>query len=149
MLGRAGSVRRLTLIGAVIAALVPGSAIAQRTSLRDEIVSRVDTLLAAFRRGDARAVAQLFRDDASILGPGVRVIGRAAIDSYWVARPRPTSWDIETLEVGGSEDAPWHYARSIRVNTTPTRSDTTVTTFILVWKRGPDGTLRVFLDLFY
>jgi len=121
---------------------------AQQTQLRAEVVSRIEDLLAVFRKGDSRAVAQIFRDDASIIGPGVRVTGRAAIDSYWVARPRPTSWDIETLDVGGSRDEPWHYARSIRVNRSGARSDTTITTFILIWKRGSDGKLRIYLDLY-
>jgi ketosteroid isomerase-like protein len=115
---------------------------------REEIVARTGDLLAAFRAGDAQGMARVFADDASILGPGVRVVGRAAIDSYWVARPRPHSWDIETLEVGGNADSPWQYARSIRVIRSLERADTAVTTFILVWKRGPDGRLRIYLDLY-
>jgi ketosteroid isomerase-like protein len=143
------AVRRTTLIGILVAPLAPTALTAQAPSIRAEIEARVDALLAAFRAGDTRAVAQMFRDDASILGPaGLRVVGRAAIDSYWVARPRPTSWAIETLEVGGSRDAPWHYARSIRVNSSAARADTSVTTFLLIWKRGSDGTLQIYLDLF-
>jgi ketosteroid isomerase-like protein len=131
----------------VLLGAAPRAAAAQLAS-RQEVEGRVAELLAAFRRNDPRGVAQMFADDASILGPGVRVVARAAIDSYWVARPRPTSWDIETLEVGGSRDQPWQHARSIRVNRTAAKADTSYTTFILVWKRGPDGKLRIYLDLY-
>jgi hypothetical protein len=75
-------------------------------------------------------------------------MGRAAIDSYWVARPRPESWNIETLEVGGSRDQPWQHARSMRINRTAAGADTSYTTFILVWKRDSAGKLRIYLDLY-
>lgn len=132
---------------AVLLGAAPRDGTAQRASRR-EVEGRVAELLTAFRRNDPKGVARIFADDASILGPGVRVVGRAAIDSYWVARPRPTSWEIETLEVGGSRDEPWQHARSIRINRTAAKTDTSYTTFLLVWKRGRDGTLRIYLDLY-
>lgn len=136
---------RIPMLCLAIAACQPAAPVSSRA----EVEARVAELLAAFRAGDAQGIANVFADDASILGPGgLRVVGRTAIDSYWVARPRPATWDIETLEVGGDADAPWHYARSIRVNHTAARADTAVTTFMLVWKRSRDGKLRIYLDLF-
>lgn len=86
---------RLACVAALLG-VAPIRGAAQAAS-RQEVAGRIADLLTAFRRNDPKAVAHIFSDDASILGPGVRVVGRAAIDSYWVARPRPTFWDIETL----------------------------------------------------
>jgi ketosteroid isomerase-like protein len=72
--------KRLTASVCLLLALVASGASAQ--SVRAEVMGRIEELLTAFRNGDARGVAQMFRDDASILGPNTRVIGRVAIDSY-------------------------------------------------------------------
>lgn len=141
--------RRWLALSSWVVALGYAPVAAAQVASRAEIDGRLAELLSAFRSADNRGVASIFADDASILGPnGVRVVGRAAIDSYWVARPRPTSWTIETLEVGGSRDSPWQLARSTRINRSAAGADTSFTTFILVWKRGADGKLRIYLDLY-
>jgi ketosteroid isomerase-like protein len=147
------SFRRRVVAALLFASAAGSPAAGQGTqpqdSIRREVTARIDQLLAAFRRDDPLGIARIFADDATMLGPqGLRVQGRAALDSYWQARPRPQSWEIETLEVGGSLDSPWQYARSIRVNSVEGRPERSVTTFILVWKRGADGRLRIYLDLF-
>jgi ketosteroid isomerase-like protein len=141
---------RTVVLGVALALGLASQSGAQAAdSLRREVVARTDSLLAAFRRNEPLAVSRIFADDATILGPqGLRVEGRAALDAYWLARPRPDSWLIETMEVGGSRDEPWQYARSIRLTTANGEQQRTVTTFILVWRRDSAGVLRIHLDLF-
>jgi ketosteroid isomerase-like protein len=117
--------------------------------IRPELEGRVADLLDAYRRKDPLGIARIFAADATISGPaGLRVRGREAIDRYWQARSLAAAWTIETHEVGGSQDAPWQVARSIRVSTAAGRTDTTRTDFLLVWKRGADGALRIYYDIF-
>jgi len=118
-------------------------------AVRAEIVARTEDLLAAYRRGDPLGVAAIFADDATMSGPnGLRVRGRAAIDSFWSNRSLAPQWTIETFETGGGPDEPWQVARSIRVTTGGARADTTRTDFLLVWKRGADRKLRIYYDIY-
>jgi ketosteroid isomerase-like protein len=118
-------------------------------ALRREIAARFDTLLAAFRRDDPRAMAAVFAEDGTIRGPQeVRAHGRDAIERYWLSRPRAQAWEIEILEIGGGTDAPWTHARSIRMVPVEGRTERRITEFIVVWKRDRDGVLRIYLDLY-
>jgi ketosteroid isomerase-like protein len=122
---------------------------ARADRVRSEVEGRIADLLDAYRRKDALGIAMMFGADATISGPaGLRVRGREAIDRYWLTRSLAPAWTVETNEVGGSADAPWQVARSIRVSIMDGRADTTRTDFLLVWKRGADGVLRIYYDIF-
>lgn len=104
----------------------------------------------AFNRGDYQAAAQWYSDDARIIGPnGERVSGRAAIDRYWMGLPPKSSWKLEVLEVGGSPESPWQLGRSTL--TMPGRDGgaarVSIVDFVGVWKKQPDGTLKLYIDM--
>jgi len=149
----AGPARALAL-GVLAGACVFANAAAQSEAggagaVRAELDARIHDLLAAYRGNDPLAVAAVFADDATISGPnGLRVRGRAAIDSFWTHRSLSPAWTIETFQTGGGRDEPWQVARSTRVTTTAGRPDTTRTDFLLVWKRAADGKLRIYYDIF-
>jgi len=145
---------RALAIGVLAGACGTAAAAAQSEArgsrdIRAEVDARIDDLLAAYRSNDPLGVAAVFADDATISGPnGLRVRGRAAIDSFWSHRSLSPEWTIETFETGGGRDEPWQVARSTRVTTGAGRADTTRTDFLLVWQRGADGKLRIHYDIY-
>jgi ketosteroid isomerase-like protein len=103
----------------------------------------------AYNRGDMLAVAQYYADDALLKGPrGYEVRGRAAIDAFWRGIQNPRSWRLEALDIGGSSNEAYQFGRSTLVQSGSPTDRTSVTTFVVIWKRGADGKLRIALDFF-
>jgi uncharacterized protein (TIGR02246 family) len=77
--------RRATLAAATLAvATMLGQAHAWAESARDGIEAADRAFEAAFAKGDAASVAQLYTADGALLPPGAaRVDGRAGIERYW------------------------------------------------------------------
>lgn len=106
---------------------------------------------AAYVRGDARAMAEAYTDDAVIFPEGTPAIeGREAIERYWTLGPGRrithhritptrievvgnTAYDHGVFEVSGTNDGeawgPGHGK------------------YVVVWKRGSDGRWRMQLDI--
>lgn len=124
----------LVLTPAVLAAQEP---------VRRQVDSLHAAMVAAFSASPA-STAKFYTDDAAILGGGVRVIGRAAVDGYWNGIGASSTWKLETLDVGGPANAPWVHGRS----TLQTRDQTSITDFIGLLQRGPDGQLRFRVDAY-
>jgi len=121
-------------------------------ALRQEL-ERVNAEMAAtFNRGDYLGAARFYTDDAQIIGPGnVRVTGRAAVDRYWASIPSGATWRLDVIEVGGSYASPWQLGRSTLV--IPSRdpggaSNTSVVDFVAIWRRQPDRTLKLYIDMY-
>jgi ketosteroid isomerase-like protein len=76
---------RATLAAATLAvATMLGQAHAWAESARDGIEAADRAFEAAFAKGDAASVAQLYTVDGALLPPGAaRVDGRAGIERYW------------------------------------------------------------------
>jgi len=113
-------------------------------SLRAEVETLHAEMVAAYRREPA-SVAGYYTDDASILGGGGRWMGREAIDQYWSRGPGGADWSLDVLEVGGNRQAPWVRGRSTLVSRSGRRM---VTDYVGILKRGPDGILRFYIDIF-
>jgi ketosteroid isomerase-like protein len=117
-------------------------------ALRAEVTRLNEEMVAAFQRGDRAAVARFYADDARIVGPRRRVVqGREAIDRYWASIGSPAEWRLEVVEVGGSPDEA--YQLGVSTLTSPGRDgtpDTYTCDFVVIWKRQPDGRLRITLD---
>src|SRR5215470_16576488 len=106
-------------------------------------------MTAAFDRGDLTAVARFYADDARILGPrGDVTRGRKDIDAYWTQIREPRSWKLEVLEIGGSVDQPWQLGRSTLVTGTAGKESTSIVSFIVLWRRQPDGKLKIYVDMY-
>lgn len=117
---------------------------ADSASLRREIEQLHERMVAALKQ-DPASVARFYTDDAQIVGGGARHVGREQIDRYWAGGAMFADWKLETLEVGGSADAPWMHGRS---TLTGKSGRTMATEFVGVLRRGADGTLKYYIDLY-
>lgn len=148
-------IRRIVcfFIACILASTLARPVAAQQTAsasqaLRAEVTRLNEEMVAAFQRGDRAAVARFYADDARIVGPRRRVVqGREAIDRYWASIGSPAQWSLEVVEVGGSADEA--YQLGVSTLTSP-RGDGTpgsyTCDFVVIWKRQPDGRLRITLD---
>jgi uncharacterized protein (TIGR02246 family) len=140
-------------IACILASTVARPAAAQQSAaasqaLHAEVTRLNEEMMAAFQRGDRAAVARFYTDDARIVGPRRRVVqGREAIDRYWASVGSPAQWRLEVVEVGGSPEEA--YQLGVSTLTSPGRDGTPNTytcDFVVIWKRQPDGKLRITLD---
>jgi ketosteroid isomerase-like protein len=128
------------------AATVAGAAPAQTpdAALRKEIDALNAAMVAAFKR-DPASVAAFYTDDGLIVGGGQRAEGRDAINGYWKSAAMFSGWTLETLETGGSTDAPWQYGRSV---VTGTGGRTMETFFLGLLRRQASGELKMSVDAY-
>ena len=142
--------RALVRFGFAAALLVPAATAAQGRSVRQEIDSLNRAMEQAFAKGDMAAVAKFYADDAKLMGPrGEDVVGRAGIDRYWLGIKGAKSWKLEVLDVGGDRDTAYQVGRSTLVTAGGVRDNTSVSRFVVIWKRQPDGRLRIALDFYH
>jgi ketosteroid isomerase-like protein len=121
-------------------------------AIRRELAAVNAAMAATFNRGDYLGAARFYSDDAQIIGAGdVRVTGREAVDRYWTSIPAGSTWRLDVLDAGGSRDSMWELGRSTLVTPSRNRDGTTNTSivdFLGVWKRQPDGTLKLYIDMY-
>jgi ketosteroid isomerase-like protein len=121
----------------------------QNPALRAEIQALNDSMVAAFNSGDMLAVARFYSDDARVDGErGELVTGREAVDKYWTGIRGAKSWKLDVIEVGGHPDHPYQIGRSTLVTTGPNGDRTSVVEFLAIWRREPDGRLRMVVDYY-
>ncbi len=127
----------------------PLPAVAADTTLRGEVTALNVAMVAAFNRNPA-SVARFYADSARIVGPNRQTVsGRTAIDRYWAGIRKPATWKLDVIEVGGSADEAYQIGVSTLASTGSNgRLGTYVCDFVVIWKRQPDGTLRIALDLY-
>lgn len=120
------------------------------SALRVEIRNLNRQMEMALGRGDMMAVAAFYADDGVLKGPrGQEVRGRAAIDAYWVALKDAKSWKLDVFEVGGSRTEAYQVGRSTLVMGSASGDRASVSDFVLIWKRGADGRMRIALDFYH
>ena len=118
-------------------------------ALKAEIEAVNRQMEAAFGRKDLLAVAKFYADDARLIGPrGQEVRGRAAIDAYWVNVRNPKSWRLEAFDIGGGPNEAYQFGRSTLVQENASGDRTSVTDFVVIWKRGSDGQWKIALDFY-
>lgn len=124
----------------------------EERAIRRELAAVNAAMAATFNRGDYLGAARFYSDDAQIIGAGdVRVTGRDAVDRYWTSIPAGSTWRLDVLDAGGSRDSMWQLGRSTLVM--PSRNgdgstNTSIVDFLGVWKRQPDGTLKLYIDMY-
>lgn len=129
----------------------PATVTGPRAALWREIRAVNDSMEAAFNRDDMKAVAAFYTDDARLAGEGGDIVeGRAAIDAYWGRLGgRGGNWRLEVFEVGGHRDLAYQRGRShLTLRGRDGRERTSVVDFVVVWRRTPEGGLRILLDLY-
>lgn len=121
----------------------------QNPALRAEIQAMNDSMVAAFNSGDMLAVARFYSDDARVDGErGELVRGREDVDTYWTGIRNAKSWKLDVIEVGGHPDNPYQIGRSTLVTGGPDGDRTSIVEFLAIWRREPDGTLRMVVDYY-
>ena len=142
--------RRISRLVLAAALLAPAALHAQPPALRQEIDSLNRAMEQAFAKGDMAAVAKFYADDAKLMGPrGGDVSGRAAIDRYWQNIKGAKSWKLELIELGGDRNTAYQVGRSTLVTAAGGGNQTSVSRFVVIWKRQPDGKLRIALDFYH
>jgi len=142
--------RPLARLLLVVAVMAPAALLAQRADVRQEIDSLNRAMERAFAKGDMATVARFYADDAKLMGPrGGDVSGRAAIDRYWLNIKGAKSWKLDVLEVGGDRTTAYQVGRSTLVTTGAGGDQTSVSRFVVIWKRQPDGRFRIALDFYH
>ena len=120
-----------------LALAIPSTLLAQ--DLKQQVEALHTAMVAAFTK-DPGSTAKYYTDDAGVVGGGMRVVGRAAVDQYWKGVTAGTPWKLEVLDVGGIPEAPWVHGRSTLGGF--------VTEYIGLLQRGVDDQLRFRVDAY-
>jgi uncharacterized protein (TIGR02246 family) len=132
MFGPRSVVGVLVLIG--IGVGTSGSA-ARADSVRDAIEAGNRAFVAAFLRGDAKAVSQLYSEDARVIAPGAPAAsGRDAIAAFWQKSIDSGVKDVrlDTLDVASSGDLASETGEVLLVAKDGSQSQAR---YVVVWKR--------------
>lgn len=115
------------------------------------ILAAARAFSAAYVRGDAAAMTELYTEDAAIFPDGrAAIVGRDGIRQYWTLPPNrritrhilmpdrveivgDVAHDYGRFQIGGENDGtPWGPSFG---------------KYVVVWRRGPDGRWRMYLDM--
>ncbi|MAG32931.1 MAG: hypothetical protein CL908_18800 [Deltaproteobacteria bacterium] len=124
---------------------------AERIRVTREVKEQNAAMSAAFKRGDMKAVAAFYADNAVLISAsGHRVEGREAVDAYWTRITDGHEWKLEVKSVEGRKGMCIQRGKStlVRKNDDGTLREGIVE-FMLVWVRGKDGRLRITMDAYW
>lgn len=116
---------------------------------RTEVAALNKAMADAFNRGDMKAVAGFYAENAIVRSASwVDARGRAQVEKYWMDLAAPKSWDLQVNDVvDNGEGLLFQTGISTLVHGSPER--TSRVAFNLVWKRQPDRSLRIVLDYYH
>jgi len=134
----------------LILALVSISPLYGATARSDDVRSSIESgnraFAAAFLRGDAEAVAELYTEDAQVMPPGAgAVAGRPAIAAFWKSAIDAGVKDLVLLteQVESAGELAYEIGR---VRIVAEDGGVTEDRYLVVWKRG-DGGWRLHRDI--
>jgi uncharacterized protein (TIGR02246 family) len=131
-MARSGS----ALIVALVSISLLYGAAAWSDDTRESIESTNRAFAAAFLRGDAEAVAELYTVDGQLLPPGAEAVaGRAAIAAFWKGAIDAGVKDLvlETTQLESAGDLAYEVGR-VRIVANDDR--VTEDRYLVVWKRA-------------
>ncbi len=146
--------RRTLTITAIAILLAGAAAIGQAADMDAQagIDAQSTKFEQAFNSGDTDALAALYTEDAAVLPPGgARVDGRDGVKAFWAGGIGQGlgDLDLQTVEVMAEGD----FATEVGTLslTAPAAEGTGRTDlrgkYIVLWKRGEDGTWRLHRDI--
>ena len=124
--------------------------ISDAAAVRREVEALNREMEAAFNRGDLKAVAAFYADNAVVhTSRQVSAQGRAAVDQYFTGIANPKRWKLDVYGVSAAKgsDLVFETGLSTLVSGTPER--VSPFEFALVWKRQSNGKLRIVLDYYH
>jgi uncharacterized protein (TIGR02246 family) len=134
----------------VLAALVSISAamfVAAADPVREAIDQGNQAFVEAFTAGDAKAVADLYTDDAKVIAPGAETAtGRAAIEAHW-AGAIASGMKVLRLQTAGVESDGALAVEDGTAVLADKDGKEIMSRYVVVWKRG-DGRWRLHRDIF-
>jgi uncharacterized protein (TIGR02246 family) len=108
--------------------------------------------VAALRRGDAKAAATLYTDDATLLPPTAELIqGREAIEGFWRVGldAGVAEIELETLELGREDGLAYEIGRyALRLQPVDEGAVVDRGKYVLVHERQADGRWRRAVEMF-
>jgi uncharacterized protein (TIGR02246 family) len=127
----------------VIASWAP----ARAEDVRKAVESRNRAFVGAFLRGDAKAISELYTEDAKVIPPGGEVVnGRAAIAEFWRKQIGTGVKDL-TLSTGTVE-AVGDLAYEDGIVKQVAKDGKVITgRYVVVWKRHDGGSWKLHRDI--
>jgi uncharacterized protein (TIGR02246 family) len=143
--GVMASIRRLSTVVLALVCLV-SAAPARSEEVRHAVEARNRAFIAAFLRGDATAVANLYTEGAQVIAPGSPVaIGRPAIAAFWQRSidSGVEDFTLQTAEVESAGDLAYEtgIVRLVAKDGTATEAQ-----YVVIWRRI-DGTWMLHRDI--
>ncbi len=136
---------KILSVGLVTAALLYGT-VAQSGEVRAEVEAGNRAFIAAFLRGDAKGVANLYTEDAQVIAPGSSVArGRSAIAAAWQKSIDAGVKDL-TLETADVESSGDLACETGVVRLVAKDGGLTEGRYVVVWKRA-DGKWKLHRDI--
>ena len=145
--------RRATLPAVLTIVFCAANARAQTSTdpaaIRREVEALNRQMEAAVTRGDLKAAAAFYADNAVVRTPRQVVAqGRAAIDRYFTGISNAKSWKLDVYGVTlGSNNTVYETGMSTLVHGSP--EHTSKVEFLVVWERQRNGSLKIVLDYYH
>jgi len=130
----------------LVAAVVFGSKYSYSQSIvSDKITALNKEIENAFNSNNMEKVAAFYSDSAVVMGGGMNVTGRSALDKYWMSfKDRGSSWKLEIDKIEDFGNIVIQRGRSYLTSTSGGQSNVR---FLLIWKKSGD-TYKVLYDTF-
>lgn len=118
------------------------------TSVKKQIRLLTAQMEDAFNANDMVKVAAFYADDAEIVyDNGYTVKGRTGLDNYWGSlKDKGRGWKLTVVDIGGGGDFVYQLGQSDLKHMSRDKETRSVTNFVLLWKKQPDGSYKIFRD---
>lgn len=139
----------ISVLGVAQQLRTPPAHLTQQKADHEAVNRQLQAMAAAFARNDMKGVADLYADDAEMMdNRGLLLQGRKPLEDYWLSlKDTGRGWTLTAAETGGQGDFVYQVGTSdLRyVNRQGTESRS-VTHFVLLWKKQPDGSYKIHRD---
>lgn len=147
-----------TLLGVVLTLVLSTSAYAQYGKkddggdVRKAIEAANAKFSAAFAKGDAKTIAEMYARDAVVFPPDTEMVrGTAAIAAFWAATMQSgvKGAALTTVDVGVSGDLAYETGKVVLTIQPEGAAEATTATakYVVVWKKQADGAWKLQLDI--
>lgn len=101
----------------------------------------------AFNNNDMNKVAGFYSNDGEIVYNNYTVRGRTNLDKYWLdLKDKGRGWKLTVVEIGGEGEFVYQLGKSDLKYISQGKETTSITNFVLLWRKQNDGTYKIFRD---